>query len=106
MTAQYEAKVLPQGPAWNSASGYSTVAAAAGKPEVESRKYETKYFLDGRDKEMERLWFQHAIVAKKMGKLVLAPIDFQKEKGLKILDSATADGTRPLFGFQIGWSVS
>jgi hypothetical protein len=52
----------------------------------------TDYILESED-EVKRLTNQHDVIKDEMGsQLVLAPIDLSKEP-LRILDSATADGT-------------
>ncbi|KAH6657436.1 hypothetical protein BKA67DRAFT_555263 [Truncatella angustata] len=53
--------------------------------------YEHAYPL-GNDLEAKRLRNQHDVIKDAMGGLVLAPVDFSASP-LKILDSATADGT-------------
>jgi hypothetical protein len=53
-----------------------------------------KYFMENNAKEaaeVERLTHQHEVIKDHMGSLILAPVDLSKP-GLKILDSATADG--------------
>jgi hypothetical protein len=51
-----------------------------------------KYILEGSPTEAQRLQLQHEIIKDAMGdKLVAAPLDLSKP-GLRILDSATADG--------------
>jgi hypothetical protein len=50
-----------------------------------------KYFMEGNAVEIQRLAFQHQVIKNYVGKLILAPIDLTRP-GLKILDSATADG--------------
>jgi hypothetical protein len=53
---------------------------------------EPKYILEGSPTEAQRLQLQHEIIKDAMGgKLVAAPLDLSKP-GLRILDSATADG--------------
>jgi hypothetical protein len=50
-----------------------------------------EYFLEHNPDELQRLREQHKLIKDSMGGLILAPIDFSKP-GLRILDSATADG--------------
>lgn len=50
----------------------------------------------GHTAELQRLTDQHAIVTDALNGLLLAPVDFSKP-GLKILDSATADGKSTIF---------
>lgn len=59
-------------------------------------KNETHYFLDGNPEELERLRLGHQVIRDFMGKLVFAPLDFSVE-GLRVLDSATADGKYTCF---------
>lgn len=51
----------------------------------------TDYILES-DDEMGRLSNQHGVIKDAMGGLLLMPVDFSKGP-LRILDSATADGT-------------
>ncbi|KAI1457512.1 hypothetical protein F4805DRAFT_171909 [Annulohypoxylon moriforme] len=53
-------------------------------------KNENHYFLDGNPEELQRLQLGQDVIKACMGKLVFAPIDFNKE-GVRVLDSATAD---------------
>lgn len=53
-----------------------------------------KYFMEKNAKEaaeVERLSYQHEVIKSFMGSLVIAPVDLTIP-GLRILDSATADG--------------
>ncbi|KAL7942000.1 S-adenosyl-L-methionine-dependent methyltransferase [Trichoderma barbatum] len=50
------------------------------------------YILPNNRQEIERMKIQHEWIKGSFGGLIKAPIDYQK-KGLKILDSAAADGT-------------
>ncbi|KAF2122851.1 putative methyltransferase SirN-like protein [Lophiotrema nucula] len=50
-----------------------------------------KYFMEGNAAEIQRLSFQHEVLKNHIGALVLAPVEVSKG-GLRILDSATADG--------------
>lgn len=52
---------------------------------------QTHYFLDGSPKELQRLRIGQDVIQNHVGQLVFAPVKFDKE-GLRILDSATADG--------------
>ena len=52
---------------------------------------EEKYFMEGNADELQRLTCQHEVIKAHVGKLILAPLDLSKP-GLRILDSATADG--------------
>lgn len=56
-------------------------------------KNETHYFLDGNPDELERLRLGQEVIKNCMGKLVFPPIDFN-QPSLRLLDSATADGTQ------------
>lgn len=55
--------------------------------------------------ELSRLSDQHKLIKDHMGKLVLAPIDLSVS-GLRILDSATADGVFSLHLFLYNNSLS
>ncbi|KAI1819431.1 S-adenosyl-L-methionine-dependent methyltransferase [Xylaria intraflava] len=54
-------------------------------------KNQTHYFLDGNPEELERLQLGQEIISDCFGKLVFAPVDLGNP-GLRVLDSATADG--------------
>lgn len=53
-------------------------------------KNQTHYFLDGNPEEIERLRLGQNVIKNYVGKLVFAPVDFNRN-GLRVLDSATAD---------------
>ncbi|KAF2446669.1 putative methyltransferase SirN-like protein [Karstenula rhodostoma CBS 690.94] len=52
---------------------------------------EEKYFMEGNADELQRLAYQHEVIKAHVGKFVLVPMDIFTP-GLRILDSATADG--------------
>ncbi|KAI0411482.1 hypothetical protein F5X98DRAFT_46755 [Xylaria grammica] len=54
-------------------------------------KNQTHYFLDGNPEELERLQLGQEIISDCFRKLVFAPVDLESP-GLRVLDSATADG--------------
>lgn len=57
-------------------------------------KNQTHYFLDGNPEELERLRLGQSVINDYVGKLVFAPVDFDRN-GLRVLDSATADSQCP-----------
>jgi hypothetical protein len=54
-------------------------------------KNDTRYFLDANPEEAERLRLGQLIISTHMQKPVWAPLDLS-QKGLRVLDSATASG--------------
>ena len=62
-----------------------------GLPSMATDKNDTHYFLDANPEEAERLRLGRLIIGNYMKKLVWAPLDLS-QKGLRILDSATASG--------------
>lgn len=63
---------------------------------------ESQYILSGNISETTRLRLQHDVIKDAMGgQLVLAPADLSRS-GLRILDSATADGTST---FRVGFDL-
>ena len=50
------------------------------------------YIMGDGSLELQRISALHEITVQHMGKLFCAPVDLHREKGLRILDSGTADG--------------
>lgn len=51
-----------------------------------------QYIMGAHEAEVKRLTLQHEVMTESTGKLVFSPVDLSSASGLKVLDSATADG--------------